>query len=350
MLGDMQKSRKQQGKKITYRYRMTALLLAVMMLLLSGCGRQKSDVITITNVSYDPTREFYEAYNKMFIQHYEAETGKKVEVIQSHGGSGMQARSVVEGCNADVVTLALAHDISLIEDTGLINEGWVDQFPDESAPYTSTIVFLVRKGNERNIKDWDDLIQPGVEVITPDPKSSGGACWNFLAALSYAREKDYSEAEQKEFLKELYANVSVMDSGARGSTTTFVENGKGDVLIAWENEAIATMKSYGGKYEIVNPSVSILAQPSVAIVDDNAKANGSEEVSKRYLDFLYTKQAQRLIGKSGYRPTDKEILQEFGNEFDLSIKLWTIDDFGGWEKAYQKYFDDDAMFDEIYNY
>ena len=211
-------------------------------------------------------------------------------------------------------------------------------------------MLLVRKGNPKQIHDWDDLTRKDVEVITPDPKSSGGACWNFLAALGYAKTKWSDENKQKEFMRRLYHNVSVMDSGARGATTTFVENGKGDVLIAWENEAIATMKSYGGKYEIVNPSVSILAQPSVAIVDDNAKANGSEEVSKRYLDFLYTKQAQRLIGKSGYRPTDKEILQEFGNEFDLSIKLWTIDDFGGWEKAYQKCFDDDAMFDEIYNY
>ena len=286
----------------------------------------------------------------MFEEYYKKTYNKKVQVIQSHGGSGSQARSVVEGCNADVVTLALEHDISLIEKTGLVDAGWIKEFPKSSAPYTSTIVLLVRKGNPKQIHDWDDLTRKGVDVITPDPKSSGGACWNFLAALGYAKTKWSDENKQKEFMRRLYHNVSVMDSGARGATTTFVENGKGDVLIAWENEAIATMKSYGGKYEIVNPSVSILAQPSVAIVDDNAKANGSEEVSKRYLDFLYTKQAQRLIGKSGYRPTDKEILQEFGNEFDLSIRLWTIDDFGGWEEAYQKYFDDDAMFDEIYNY
>lgn len=327
----------------------SVLLFLVLVLTLSGCGT-KSDVITITNVSYDPTREFYESYNTKFEEYYKKTYNKKVQVIQSHGGSGSQARSVVEGCNADVVTLALEHDISLIEKTGLVDAGWIKEFPKSSAPYTSTIVLLVRKGNPKQIHDWDDLTQKGVDVITPDPKSSGGACWNFLAALGYAKTKWSDENKQKEFMRRLYHNVSVMDSGARGATTTFVENGKGDVLIAWENEAIATMKSYGGKYEIVNPSVSILAQPSVAIVDDNAKANGSEEVSKRYLDFLYTKQAQRLIGKSGYRPTDKEILQEFGNEFDLSIRLWTIDDFGGWEKAYQKYFDDDAMFDEIYNY
>ena len=332
-------------------YKMQAVLLAACVFTgLAGCGREKSNIMTITNVSYDATREFYESYNEIFKSYYEEKYGEPVNVIQSHAGSGSQARSVVEGCNADVVTLALEHDISLIEKTGLVDSGWKQEYDNDSAPYTSTMVFLVRKGNEKNIKDWDDLIKDGVEVITPDPKSSGGACWNFLAALSYAREKYTDTDKQNEFIKKLYANVSVLDSGARGSATTFVENQKGDVLIAWENEALVTMKSYAGKYEIVNPSVSILAQPSVAIVDDNAKANGSEEVSKWYLDFLYTKQAQRLIGKSGYRPTDKEILQEFGNEFDLSIRLWTIDDFGGWEKAYQKYFDDDAMFDEIYNY
>ena len=327
----------------------SVLLFLVLVLILSGCGT-KSEVITITNVSNDPTREFYESYNTMFEEYYKKTYNKKVQVIQSHGGSGSQARSVVEGCNADVVTLALEHDISLIEKTGLVDAGWIKEFPKFSAPYTSTIVLLVRKGNPKQIHDWDDLTRKGVDVITPDPKSSGGACWNFLAALGYAKTKWSDENKQKEFMRRLYHNVSVMDSGARGATTTFVENGKGDVLIAWENEAIATMKSFVCMYVIVNPAVSILAQPSVAIVDDNAKANGSEEVSKRYLDFLYTKQAQRIIGKSGYRPTDKEILQEFGNEFDLSIKLWTIDDFGGWVKAYQKYFDDDAMFDEIYNY
>ena len=331
--------------------KIAVLSMATIMLIgCTGCGSKKSHVLTITNVSYDPTREFYEAYNPLFEKYYKEKTGKEVDIIQSHGGSGAQARSVVEGCNADVVTLALEHDITLIEQTGLIEKGWEQEFADDSSPYTSTIVFLVRKGNPKQIKDWDDLVNKKVEIITPDPKSSGGACWNFLAALSYIKEQTDDEKEQKAFLQKLYSQVSVMDSGARGSTTTFVENQKGDVLIAWENEAITTMKSYPDEYEMITPSVSILAQPSVAIVDDNAKANGSEEVSKRYLDFLYTKQAQRLIGKSGYRPTDKEILQEFGNEFDLSIKLWTIDDFGGWEKAYQKYFDDDAMFDEIYNY
>ena len=220
--------------------------MLVLVFLMTGCGKNSDGVIRITNVLYDPTREFYEAYNPLFEKYYEDTYGKKVEVIQSHGGSGAQARSVVEGCNADVVTLALEHDITLIEQTGLIDKGWQKEFDKDSAPYTSTIVFLVRKGNPKKIRDWDDLIQKNVEVITPDPKSSGGACWNFLAALSYAKEHYTEEAQQKEFMRKLYQQVSVMDSGARGSTTTFVENKKGDVLIAWENEAIASVKSYPG--------------------------------------------------------------------------------------------------------
>ena len=269
-------------------------------------------------------------------------------MIQSHGGSGAQARSVVEGCNADVVTLALEHDIDLIQNTGLIDKGWIDEFSDSSAPYTSTIVLLVRKGNPKHISDWDDLVKKNVDVITPDPKSSGGACWNFLAALSYAKTTYDSLKEQKSFMKKLYENVTIMDSGARGSTTTFVENGQGDVLIAWENEALTTMDSYPGKYEIVNPSVSILAQPSVAIVDDNAKSNGTQEVSKEYLQYLYSDEAQQLIGESGYRPTNQDILNRFSDKFDLNIRLWSIEEYGGWNEAYKTYFDDGAMFDEIY--
>ena len=256
----------------------------------------------------------------------------------------------MEGCNADVVTLALEHDIDLISANGLIDKGWIDEFDKDSAPYTSTIVFLVRKGNDKNIQDWNDLVKDDVEVITPDPKSSGGACWNFLAALAYARETYSDENDIWQFMKKLYQNVSVMDSGARGSTTTFVENGKGDVLIAWENEAIATLKEYPEDYEIVNPSVSILAQPSVAVVDDNAKHNGTEEVSTEYLKYLYSDDAQRLEAESGYRPTNEKILAEYADVFDLDIKLWTIDDFGGWDKAYEDFFDDGAKFDEIYDY
>lgn len=317
--------------------------------LFTGCGKEK-DGLTITNVSYDPTRELYEQYNAYFQQYYYETYGKQVTIIQSHGGSGSQARSVVEGCNADVVTLALEHDISLIEKTGLIDEGWMDEFPKDSAPYTSTIVFLVRKGNPKNIKDWDDLIKKDVDVITPDPKSSGGACWNFLAALGYAKDTYQDLDKEKEFLRKLYQNVSIMDSGARGSTTTFVENGKGDVLIAWENEALAALDSYPGQFELISPSISILAQPSVAVVDDNVKMNQTQELSKRYLEGLYREEAQRMIGESGYRPSDEKILQEFSDKFDLDMRLWTIDDFGGWQKAYELYFDDDALFDQIYEY
>lgn len=324
--------------------------LIAVMCLITGCSRGQGDgTITITNVSYDPTREFYEKYNEIFEQYYLDTYGEKVNVIQSHGGSGSQARSVVEGCNADVVTLALEHDIDLIANTGVIDDGWVNEFPNDSAPYTSTIVFLVRKGNPKEIADWDDLVRDGVDVITPDPKSSGGACWNFLAAYSYAKENFQDERSQKNFMKKLYSNVTVMDSGARGSTTTFVENGQGDVLIAWENEALTTLQSYPGQYELVNPSVSILAQPSVAVVDDNTGCNGTEEVSERYLDYLYSEDAQRLIGESGYRPTDETILNEFSDKFDLSISMWSIANYGGWEKAYQDFFDDGALFDEIYN-
>ena len=333
----------------TKKRQMCAALLAVLLVSLAGCGKMK-DGLTITNVSYDPTREFYEKYNELFESYYQDTYGETVNVIQSHGGSGAQARSVVEGCNADVVTLALEHDITLIERTGLIDEGWINEFDRDSAPYTSTIVFLVRAGNPKQIEDWDDLTAEGVDVITPDPKSSGGACWNYLAALAYAKTHDDTEEQQMDFLRKLYANVSVMDSGARGSTTTFVENGKGDVLIAWENEALTTLDSYPGEYELIYPSVSILAQPSVAIVDDNAGANGTEQLSREYLQYLYSDEAQRLIGENGYRPTDEQILKEFSDTYDLTMELWTIEDFGGWDEAYKTYFEDGAQFDQIYEY
>ena len=328
---------------------MCAALFAVLLVSLAGCGKTK-DGLTITNVSYDPTREFYEKYNELFESYYQDIYGETVNIVQSHGGSGAQARSVVEGCNADVVTLALEHDITLIERTGLIDEDWINEFDRDSAPYTSTIVFLVRAGNPKQIADWDDLTADGVDVITPDPKSSGGACWNYLAALAYAKTHDDTEGQQMDFLRKLYANVSVMDSGARGSTTTFVENGKGDVLIAWENEALTTLDSYPGEYELIYPSVSILAQPSVAIVDDNAGANGTEQLSREYLQYLYSDAAQRLIGENGYRPTDEQILQEFSDTYNLTMELWTIEDFGGWDEAYKTYFEDGAQFDQIYGY
>ena len=322
---------------------------------LTACGGRDSatsddGTVTITNVSYDPTRELYVAYNDWFKSIYEEETGTPVEIVQSHGGSGGQARSVVEGSDADVVTLALAHDITLVEQAGLIAPGWIDEFDKQSSPYTSTIVFLVRKGNEKNIKDWDDLVKDGVDIITPDPKSSGAACWNFLAAWNYASNKyNGNEKKVKDFMSKLYGNVSVMDSGARGSTTTFVENGQGDVLVSWENEAIQTVAEYPDEYEIVSPSSSILAQPSVAVVDENALNNGTEQVAHDYLAHLYDKDAQMIIGEYGYRPSNKKALKKFKDKFDLSMKLCNIDDFGGWDAAYETYFTDGGVFDEIYN-
>ncbi len=326
-----------------------ALAAASMLVSCGGSGGEQNDGVTkITNVSYDPTRELYAAYNEWFCVSYEEETGNKVEVVQSHGGSGSQARSVVEGSDADVVTLALAHDITLIEQAGLIQAGWLDEFEGQSSPYTSTIVFLVRKGNEKGIKDWNDLVKNGVEIITPDPKSSGAACWNFLAAWHYATEKFKDEAKVRRFMSDLYSNVTVMDSGARGSTTTFVENGQGDVLVSWENEAIQTASEYPDEYEIVTPSMSILAQPSVAIVDENAEKNGTSGIAHDYLEHLYTEEAQRMIGEYGYRPSNEEVLKEFSDKFDLDIDLCTIDDFGGWDAAYETYFKDGGVFDEIY--
>ena len=314
-------------------------------------GASQTEKITLTNVSYDPTRELYQNYNELFVDYYKTTYGGDIEVIQSHGGSGSQARSVIEGSEADVVTLALAHDITLIEQSGLIDSGWLDEFDLSSSPYTSTIVFLVRKGNPKQLKDWDDLTKDGVEIINPDPKSSGGACWNFLAAWKYALDKNGNDEEKaKEFVRKLYANVTVMDSGARGATTTFVENGQGDVLIAWENEAINSVKEYPDDYEIVTPSVSILAQPSVAIVDANAEKNGTADAAKIYLEYLYSDEAQKIIGENGYRPTNEEILNSFSDKFDLNVNLCTIDDFGGWDAAYETFFDDGAIFDEIYDY
>lgn len=341
------------------RYRSKALILtgvfAVSAIFSVGCGDSSSSSseggsgLELLNVSYDPTRELYAKYNELFSAHWEEETGEKVDVTQSHGGSGAQARSVIEGNEADVVTLALAHDITMIEEAGMIESGWMDEYDKSSSPYTSTIVFLVRKGNEKNIQDWDDLIKKDVEVITPNPKTSGGACWNFLAAWAYQQEQDGEDEEETEaFMKKLYQNVLVLDSGARGATNTFVENGQGDVLIAWENEAYLSMDEYPDKYEIVTPSVSILAQPSVAVVDSNAKDHGTEQIAQEYLEYLYSDDAQRLAGENYYRPSNEEILQEFSDQFDLNMNLVTIDDFGGWDEAYRTFFEDGAVFDQIY--
>lgn len=336
-----------------------AIALGLITGFLGGCsGKTPSKDVSgdsskqaaITNVSYDPTRELYEQYNKLFQSYWEKEKGQKVEITQSHGGSGKQARSVLEGNEADVVTLALEGDVDELRKGGLIEDGWVNEFPKNSAPYTSTIVFLVRKGNPKNLKDWDDIVKPGVKVITPDPKSSGGARWNFLAAWAFANKKfGGDETKTKDFMKTLYANVSVLDSGARGATTTFVENGQGDVLLAWENEAFLSLKEHPDDFEIVTPSLSILAQPSVAVVDANVKKHGTQEVSKAYLEYLYSDEAQRLEGQNFYRPSNPDILKEFSGTFDLNIELVNIDDdFGGWAKATEKFFADGAIFDQIY--
>lgn len=325
------------------------IVLVAIAFILHNRNTSQDSVLTLVNVSYDPTREFYEEYNKLFQQYYEDKYGEPIEILQSHGGSGTQVRSVIEGSDADVVTLALEHDVSLLEKVDLLDENWVDRLPGASSPYTSTIVFLVHKGNEKDIQDWDDLIREDVDVITPDPKSSGGACWNFLAAWHYADEQ-FGGDENKimDFMTKLYERVSVMDSGARSSTTTFVENGQGDVLVAWENEAITILREYPEQYEMITPSVSILAQPSVAVVNGITEKNGTTQAAEEYLSYLYSDEAQRLIGENGYRPYNEEILQEFSDTFDLDMELCKIDDFGGWDAAYEKFFDDGALFDEIY--
>ena len=305
--------------------------------------------IHIINVSYDPTRELYESYNEIFKEHWKEKTGQDVDVIQSHGGSGKQALEVINGLQADVVTLALDYDIVAIENAGMMQSGWKEELPDDSAPYTSTIVFLVRKGNPKNIQDWDDLIRDDVDVITPNPKTSGGARWNYLAAWAYA-QKIYNNDEEKmeAFIKKLYQNVLVLDSGARSATTSFVENGQGDVLIAWENEALLSVKDDPDEFEIIAPSISVLAQPSVAVVDEVAENRGTEEVSREYLNYLYSDDAQRIAAENYYRPVNQEILEEYSDVFDLNMELKTIDDFGGWQEVQRKHFADGGVFDRIY--
>ena len=332
--------------------RAIALLSAAVIGLVSfaGCSDSSDEgTVTLTNVSYDPTRELYEAYNEIFAQHWNELTGQEVEITQSHGGSGKQALEVANGLEADVVTLALEYDVNAVRDAGLIEDGWVSKFPNDSSPYTSTIVFLVRKGNPKDIHDWDDLIKEGVGIITPNPKTSGGARWNYLAAWGYAdRAYGGDEAKTKEFIKKLYENVLVLDSGARGATTTFVENGQGDVLLAWENEAYLSVKDYPDDYEIITPSVSILAQPSVAVVDKVVDKRGTRDAAEEYLNFLYSDEAQRIAGDNYYRPYNESILNEYADVFDLNVDLVTIADFGGWDEAQSKHFADGGVFDEIY--
>ena len=307
--------------------------------------------VALLNVSYDPTRELYQDYNEVFAKYWKAKTGDTVTIKQSHGGSGKQARSVIDGLQADVVTLALSYDIDEVGSKGkLFPADWQKRLPLNSSPYTSTIVFLVRKGNPKNIKDWDDLVKPGTSVITPNPKTSGGARWNYLAAYAYAlKQNNNDETKAKAYLKKLFKNVPVLDSGARGSTTTFVERGIGDVLLAWENEAFLALKELGpDKFDIVVPSLSILAEPPVAVVDKNVKRHNTQAVAEAYLKYLYSEEGQEIAAKNYYRPTLESVAKKYEKQFP-KINLITIDEvFGGWQKAQKVHFSDGGVFDEIY--
>jgi sulfate transport system substrate-binding protein len=316
----------------------------------SGARDEAGAQIQLLNASYDPTRELYEAVNPKFAAQWKAQTGQTVTINMSHGGSGKQARAVIDGLDADVATLALAYDVdSIAAKSKALSPGWQARLPHNSAPYTSTIVFLVRKGNPKGIRDWGGLSKPGVAVITPNPKTSGGARWNFLAAWAWAREKLGSDVAAQDFVRKLYGNVPVLDSGARGSTTTFVERGIGDVLLAWENEAFLAQKELGeGKYEIVVPSVSILAEPSVAVLDRNAKRHGTQKAAEAYLKYLYTPEAQEIIAQNYYRPIDPAVQAKYAATFP-QLKLVTIDGaFGGWPAAQKRFFDDGGVFDAIF--
>jgi sulfate transport system substrate-binding protein len=307
--------------------------------------------VKLLNVSYDPTRELYQDINAAFAKQWKAKTGVDVTISQSHGGSGKQARSVLDGLQADVVTLALAYDIDVLaEKANLVPKNWQSRLPNNSTPYTSTIVFLVRKGNPKHIKDWEDLVKPGIGVITPNPKTSGGARWSYLAAWGYALKKNNGdEKKAQEFVTKVYKNVPVLDSGARGSTTTFVQRGIGDVLLSWENEAYLALNQLGkDKFEIVTPSISILAEPPVSIVDKVAAKRGTTEIAKAYLQFLYSEEGQEIGAKNYYRPQSAAALAKYANQFP-KVTLFTIDDlFGGWQKTQKKHFEDGGIFDKIY--
>lgn len=325
-----------------------AVIFLALGLLLPGVVFAKAELL---NVSYDPTRELYQEFNHSFARYWKQKTSEDVSVRQSHGGSGKQARSVIDGLEADVVTLALAYDIDEIHNkAGLIPKNWQKRLPGNSAPYTSTIVFLVRKGNPQQIRDWNDLVKPGVKVITPNPKTSGGARWNYLAAWAYAlKQKGGNPASAKEFVSKLYRNVPVLDSGARGSTTTFVQRGQGDVLIAWENEAFLAVNELGkDKFEIVVPSLSVLAEPPVALIDKVVDRKGTRKVAQEYLRYLYTPQGQEIVARHYYRPHDKKVGRKYAKRFP-ALKLVTVDDtFGGWERAQKTHFADGGIFDQIF--
>jgi sulfate transport system substrate-binding protein len=322
-------------------------VLATLALTLAATGATAQT--TLLNVSYDPTRELYQDFNKAFAAHWKAKTGETVTIKTSHGGSGKQARSVIDGLEADVVTLALAYDIDAVADHKLLPLDWQKRLPQNASPYTSTIVFLVRKGNPKSIKDWNDLIKPGVEVITPNPKTSGGARWNYLAAWGYKLKNGGTPATAQDFVKKIYANTKVLDSGARGSTTTFVERGIGDVLIAWENEAFLAVKELGPeKFEIVTPSLSILAEPPVAVVDKVVDKRGTRKQAQAYLEFLYGPEGQELAAQNYYRPRDAKVAAKYAKTFQ-PVKLFTLGElFGDWRTVQKAHFDDGGLFDKIY--
>ncbi len=336
---------------MTHSYQRRLLLALASAVFSGGAGTAASAAeVTLLNVSYDPTRELYVDFNKSFAEYWKKKTGDTVKINQSHGGSGKQARSVIDGLEADIVTLALAYDIDAIAERGLIDKDWQARLQQNSSPYTSTIVFLVRKGNPKNIKDWPDLIKDGVEVITPNPKTSGGARWNYLAAWAYAlKQNGGDEAKAQEFVANLYSRVPVLDTGARGSTTTLVQRGIGDVLLAWENEAFLAINELGpDQVEIVVPSSSILAQPPVALIDKNVDDHGTRKVAEAYLQFLYSPEAQEIAAKNFYRPTDQAVAAKYQSQFP-EVPLVTIDDtFGGWQEAQKKHFADGGIFDQIY--
>jgi sulfate/thiosulfate transport system substrate-binding protein len=327
----------------------TAAAFAIVLAAVSAFPQPQGSRVTLLNVSYDPTRELYREYNAAFATYWKTKTGQTVEIRPSHGGSGSQARAVIDGLDADVVTLALAYDIDAIARTGLIDRGWQKRLPNNSTPYTSTIVFLVRKGNPKNIKDWGDLVKPGIQVITPNPKTSGGARWNYLAAWQYARSRPGgSDATAREFVTALFKNVPVLDAGARGSTNTFVQRGLGDVLLAWENEAYLAITESKGQVDLVAPPTSILAEPPVAVVDKIAGKRGTTAVAQAYLEYLGGPEGQEIAARHHYRPRDPNVLKKHSSSF-APIKLSTIDEaFGGWEAATKLHFADRGMFDQIY--
>jgi sulfate/thiosulfate transport system substrate-binding protein len=332
--------------KLNVRYLIATIAFAG---LIGGAPLTMAKDITLLNVSYDPTRELYADFNAAFAEYWKAKTGDTVTVQQSHGGSGSQARAVIDGLEADVVTLALAYDIDALHtEANLIPADWQNRLPYNSSPYTSTIVFLVHKGNPKGINDWDDLIKPGISVITPNPKTSGGARWNYLAAWGWAHKKYGSDAKAREFVTNLYKHVPVLDSGARGSTTTFVQRGIGDVLLAWENEAFLAIQELGpDQFQIVVPSQSILAEPPVAVVDKFVDQHGTRKAATAYLKYLYTKEDQEICAKHFYRPRNPKIAAEYKDQFP-KVPMITIDDFGGWQKAQEMHFADGAIFDQIY--